>query len=114
MRQRFEHESKTTVKATSAGITGVLFSTFGVYLLVLVLSSVANNGINNQIANILPNVYGIDEATTSALISLAGLLNIGFFLLAGWWMGQQGGSLTASPPATCCAWSARWAWPCWA
>jgi predicted MFS family arabinose efflux permease len=84
---RAEVEDK--VKARSTGIKGVLFSAFGAYLLVLVLSSVANNGINNQIANIMPNVYGIDEATTSALISLAGLLNIGFFLLAGWWMGRS-------------------------
>ena len=74
-------EVEETVKARKTGIGGVLFSAFGAYLLVLVLSSVANNGINNQIANILPNVYGIDEATTSALISLAGLLNIGFFLV---------------------------------
>ncbi len=82
-------EVEETVKARNTGIKGVLFSAFGAYLLVLVLSSVANNGINNQIANIMPNVYGIDEATTSALISLAGLLNIGFFLLAGWWMGRS-------------------------
>lgn len=75
-------------KARKTGLKGVLFSTFGAYLLVLTLSSVANNGLNNQLANILPNVYGIDQATTSGLISLAGLLNIGFFLVAGWWMGR--------------------------
>ncbi len=66
-----EPEVEETVKARNTGIKGVLFSTFGVYLLILILSSVANNGINNQIANILPNVYGIDQATTSAL-DLAG------------------------------------------
>jgi len=65
------------------GLGGVIFSLFGVYLLVLVLSSVANNGINNQLANMMPNLYGIDETTTSSLISLAGLLNIGFFFVAG-------------------------------
>lgn len=75
-------------KVRKTGLKGVLFSTFGAYLLVLTLSSVANNGLNNQLANILPNVYGIDQATTSGLISLAGLLNIGFFLVAGWWMGR--------------------------
>ena len=77
-------------KARSAGLKSVLFSTFGIYLLVLISSSIASNGVNNQIANILPNVYGIDEATTSALISLAGLLNIAVFFLAGWWMGRSG------------------------
>lgn len=74
----------------SIGLKQVLFSTFGVYLLVLILSSVGNNGINNQIANIFPNLYGIDSATTSTLISLAGLLNIGFYLVAGAWMGRSG------------------------
>ncbi len=64
------------------GIRGVLFSLFGLYVLVLVLSSVANNGINSQIANILPNLYGISETTTSSLISLAGLLNIVLFFAA--------------------------------
>jgi predicted MFS family arabinose efflux permease len=77
-------------KARTTSLRSVLFSTFGIYLLVLIASSIANNGINNQIANILPNVYGINEATTSALISLAGLLNIAVFFLAGWWMGRGG------------------------
>jgi MFS family permease len=66
-----------------AGFRGVMFSVFGLYLFVLVLSSVANNGVNNQIANILPNVYGISEAATSSLISLAGVLNIALFFAAG-------------------------------
>ncbi|NIP84871.1 MAG: hypothetical protein GTO03_04670, partial [Planctomycetales bacterium] len=61
------------------------------YLLILVLSSMGNNGINAQIANILPNVYGMDEATTSGLISLAGLLNIGLFFVAGGWLARSGG-----------------------
>lgn len=74
----------------SIGLKQVLLSTFGVYLLVLILSSVGNNGINNQIANIFPNLYGIDSATTSSLISLAGLLNIGFYLVAGAWMSRSG------------------------
>jgi predicted MFS family arabinose efflux permease len=77
-------------KKQSFGLGQVLLSTFGVYLLILILSSVANNGINNQIANILPNVYGIDQAMTSSLISLAGLLNIVFFILAGTFMSRSG------------------------
>ena len=64
----------------SFGLKQVLFSTFGMTLLVLTLSSVGNNGINAQIANILPNVYSMDQQTTSALISLAGLFNIFFFI----------------------------------
>jgi len=75
----------------SYGLKQVLFSTFGMTLLVLTLSSVGNNGINAQIANILPNVYGMDQQTTSALISLAGLLNIILFLVAGRWLARSGG-----------------------
>jgi len=74
----------------SFGLTKVLFSSFGLTLLILTLSSVGNNGINAQIANILPNVYGMDEQTTSSLISLAGLLNIVFFIVAGRWMAKSG------------------------
>jgi predicted MFS family arabinose efflux permease len=72
------------------GFGGVIFSLFGLYLLVLVLSSIASNGVNNQIANILPNVYGISETTTSSLISLAGVLNIGLFFIAGKVMTKYG------------------------
>jgi predicted MFS family arabinose efflux permease len=75
----------------SFGLKQVLLSSFGVYLLILTLSSMGNNGINAQIANILPNVYGMDQQTTSALISIAGLLNIFFFIVAGRWMARSGG-----------------------
>jgi len=78
------------VQKKSFGLKQLFISTFGLYLLILVLSSVGNNGINAQIANILPNVYGIDQATTSGLISLAGLLNILFFFVAGAWLARKG------------------------
>jgi predicted MFS family arabinose efflux permease len=73
----------------SYSLKSVFISIFGVYLLILVLSSVTNNGINAQIANIMPNVYNVDSATTSTLISLAGLLNILFYFVAGWWMAKS-------------------------
>lgn len=75
----------------SYGLKSVLLSTFGMTLFILTLSSVGNNGINAQIANILPNVYGMDQQTTSALISLAGLLNIFLFIVAGRWLARSGG-----------------------
>ncbi|HET6475124.1 MAG TPA: MFS transporter [Thermoleophilia bacterium] len=68
----------------------IFASAFGTFLLVGILISVCNNGINSQIANILPNVYGIDAATTSGLMSLAGLINIPLFLVAGVWMARSG------------------------
>jgi predicted MFS family arabinose efflux permease len=72
------------------GLKQVLFSTFGIYFAVLVFTSIANNGVNAQIANIMPNVYGIDAKTTSALISVAGLLNIVLYFPVGRWMGRKG------------------------
>jgi predicted MFS family arabinose efflux permease len=83
-------EKDEVAEKAKGGVKQILFSAFGVYLLILILSSIGNNGINNQIANIFPNVYGIDSATTSSLISLAGLLNIVFYLIAGAWMGRSG------------------------
>jgi MFS family permease len=73
------------------GLSRLLLSTFGIYLLILVGSSVANNGITNQISNIMPNVYGIDAATTSTLVAVAGLINLPLFVLAGRWMARSGG-----------------------
>jgi predicted MFS family arabinose efflux permease len=83
-------EKDEVAKKAKGGVKQILFSAFGVYMLILILSSIGTNGINNQIANIFPNVYGIDSATTSSLISLAGLLNIIFYLVAGAWMGRSG------------------------
>jgi predicted MFS family arabinose efflux permease len=79
------------VQKKSFGLKRVLISNFGLFLLILTLSSMGNNGINAQIANILPNVYGMDQATTSGLISLAGLFNIGLFVVAGNWLARSGG-----------------------
>jgi len=76
--------------ARKSSLKQVLFSTFGIYLAVLVLSSIANNGVNSQIANIMPNVYGMSEQMTSTMIGLAGLLNIVLFFPAGRWMARSG------------------------
>lgn len=83
--------SDSAKAARKASLRQVFFSLFGVYILVLTLSSVANNGVNSQIANIMPEVYGMSEQTTSAMIGLAGLLNIVLFFPAGRWMGRRGG-----------------------
>ncbi len=83
--------SEAVKEVRKASLKQVFLSMFGVYLAVLVLSSVASNGVNSQIANIMPNVYGMDEKTTSAMIGLAGLLNIVLFFPAGRWMGRSGG-----------------------
>jgi predicted MFS family arabinose efflux permease len=89
-----EAEAAAAQQVRKASLKQVFISAFGIYIAVMVLSSVANNGVNSQISNILPNVYGIDEQTTSALISLAGLLNIVLYFPAGRWMAKRG----AFPP----------------
>jgi predicted MFS family arabinose efflux permease len=82
--------------AAKVPLKAVLWSSFGVFLLVGTLSSVANNGINSQISNIMPNVYGFSEAETSTLISLAGLLNIVLFFPAGRLMAKRGATAVYS------------------
>jgi predicted MFS family arabinose efflux permease len=86
-----DRDNQAVKEARKASLKQVFFSLFGVYLLVLTLSSVANNGVNSQIANIMPNVYGMSEQMTSTMIGLAGLLNIVLFFPAGRWMGRRGG-----------------------
>ena len=80
-----EVEAKKTI-----GLKQVLFSTFGLYLLILIFSSIAFNGFNAQVANIFPNVFGFSEALTSTVISLAGILGIIGFFAAGAWMARSG------------------------
>ena len=78
--------------ARPAGVTlrTVLASTFGLFLAISILTSLANNGINNQISNLMPNLYGISESGTSTLIAVAGVLNIVLFFPAGRWMARSG------------------------
>jgi MFS family permease len=85
-----EAEQKVLKTARKASLRQVFLSAFGIYIVVLTLSSVASNGVNSQIANIMPDVYGMDERTTSAMIGLAGLINIIVFFPAGKWMGRSG------------------------
>lgn len=84
-------DDETVKEARKSSLKQVFISVFGLYLLVLTLSSIANNGVNSQIANIMPEVFGMDERMTSTMIGLAGLLNILLFFPAGRWMGRSGG-----------------------
>lgn len=60
-----------------------VMSSFGIFLLVVIVSSFSNNGVTSQIANIMPAVYGFTSIQTSALIALAGLLNLGIIVIFG-------------------------------
>ncbi len=89
--------AKTSAKQTASkksaakvSIGKLLASSFGAFLLVVLISSIGNNGLTSQIANIMPNVYGFSAAQTSTLLGISGLLNIGVIVWAGWWLGKRG------------------------
>jgi predicted MFS family arabinose efflux permease len=85
-----DDETTGTERVDKVPLRQVLGSMFGLFLLISVLTSMANNGINSQISNIMPNVYGISEAETSTLISVAGALNMVLFIPAGRLMAKRG------------------------
>ncbi len=58
-------------------------SSFGIMMLVVILSSFSNNGLTSQIANVMPNVYGFTVTQTSALIAVAGLINLVVIVIFG-------------------------------
>jgi predicted MFS family arabinose efflux permease len=90
----------SSAKPARLSLRTVLWSTFGIFLLVTVLSSLAVNGINSQISNIMPKVYGLSDAETSTLISAAGVLNIALFLPAGKLMARRGATAVYSVGVT--------------
>jgi predicted MFS family arabinose efflux permease len=75
---------------TGPPIRAVLISSFGLFLVIIILSSITSNGINSQVSNIMPGVFGYSQAETATLISLAGGLNIIATLVAGKWMRRSG------------------------
>ena len=85
-----DDDSTSSKEAKKVPLRQILGSMFGLFLLISVLTSMANNGINSQISNIMPNVYGISEAETSTLISIAGALNMVLFIPAGRLMAKRG------------------------
>lgn len=72
------------------GLNTILLSVFGTFLLVVVLSSVGNNGLQSQLANVMPKVYGFSASQTSLLLGLAGLLNIATIVYAGRRLARDG------------------------
>jgi predicted MFS family arabinose efflux permease len=62
---------------------------FGFFLIAVAIASVGSSGFGSQIANILPKVYGFSSEGTALLLGVAGLLNIGVILWAGWWLGRS-------------------------
>ena len=74
----------------SYGLKSVLLSTFGMTLFILTLSSVGNSSINAKSPMLRAQRLRHGPNRPSALISLAGLLNIFLFIVAGHgWQGPE-------------------------
>jgi len=84
-----ETEQKDTDAADHPSLKKILLSNFGLFAVIMILSSINNNGVGSQIANIMPNVYGFSDVATASLVSLAGLLSIGASLAGGAWMARS-------------------------
>lgn len=69
----------------------LLTTAFGAFLVVVMISSIGNNGLTSQLANVMPAVYGFSAAQTSLLLGAAGLLNLVVIVVAGRWMTHTGG-----------------------
>jgi predicted MFS family arabinose efflux permease len=83
------------------GLRQVLGSMFGVFLLIVALSSVTGVGITSQIANIMPTVFGYSSSATAALVSIAGVVSLVAILAAGRWM-QHAGPMAVFYLGTAC------------
>ncbi len=78
-----------SAEQSSPRLGTVLLSTFGLFLFIVILSSITNNGINSQISNIMPNVFGYSSAQTATLVAVAGGINILATLGAGTLMSKS-------------------------
>jgi MFS family permease len=82
-----ETDQKATVdSADHPSLKNILLSNFGLFTLIMILSSINNNGVGSQIANIMPNVYGFSDVATASLVALAGVLSMVASLAGGAWM----------------------------
>jgi predicted MFS family arabinose efflux permease len=75
--------------AVPAATTRVIAGGFAIFLIAVLVSSAGSSGFGSQISNIMPKVYGFTSSGTALLIGLAGLLNIGVIVWAGWWLGRS-------------------------
>jgi hypothetical protein len=76
----------------------VLVSTFGMFMLVVVLCSIGNNRLTSQLANVMPHAFGFSNTATSLLLGAAGLLNIPVIVLTGSWHAAPRPRPFHSPP----------------
>lgn len=74
----------------TTGLVALVVSAFGMFLLAVAMSSLGSNGLTSQIANVMPEVYGVSAVQTSLLLGAAGLVNIGAIVWAGRQLSERG------------------------
>jgi MFS family permease len=72
----------------------VFTANFSVLLLMLVVGGLGFSAIVGQVANVMNFTFGIGERTTSAILAIVGIVNMGLYVVAGRWMARQGGLAT--------------------
>jgi predicted MFS family arabinose efflux permease len=72
----------------------VFTPSFGVLLLMLVVGGLGFSAIVGQVANVMNFTFGMTEQTTSAVLAIVGVVNMGMYVVAGRWMARAGGLAT--------------------
>ncbi len=78
-----DDEADADQAGSSARFAAIALSAFGAFLLAVSLSSLGSNGLTSQIANVMPEVYGVSAVQTSLLLGAAGLINVAAIVWAG-------------------------------
>jgi MFS family permease len=72
----------------------VFTASFSVLLLMLVVGGLGFTTIVGQVANVMNFTFGMAERTTSVVLSIVGLANMGLYIVAGRWLLRSGGLAT--------------------
>jgi predicted MFS family arabinose efflux permease len=83
---------QTSPKPTKRG--KIFTPTFMVLLLMLVVGGLGFTAMVGQVANIMNFTFGMAEQTTSAVLAIVGVANMGLYVVAGKWMARSGGLAT--------------------
>jgi hypothetical protein len=70
------------------GIRALLGSMFGLVLVAMLLATVMATFISSQYSNIFKSVFELGDEKISAMVSISGLVGIGLYFVAGWWLGK--------------------------
>jgi predicted MFS family arabinose efflux permease len=73
-------------ESTSMGLGAVLLSSFGLVLLVVLVSMAAHSTIESQYANFMTNVFNIDGEISAIALAVAVLISVPIFPVVGRWL----------------------------